>query len=128
MVDPQSFIDRILEVENLTDALEDDEADFLLNWGVEQLKQKLQKIEDNEAAGEYTNALMGFMRSVNQIAGNLEGIQPEDLVQLAELRQQAFGPGQALAVDGFGEAAARLKSMTARQSVEFLLQSFLKKE
>ncbi len=128
MVDPQNFIDRMLEVENLTDELEDEDAEFLLNWGVEHLKEQLGNIEDGEAAGEYTNALMGFMRTVNQIAGNLESVQPEDLVQLAEYRRQAFTQGQVLAKDTFDEAAAHLKTMTPHQSVEYLLQSFLKEE
>ena len=80
MIDPQNFIDRMLETENLTDALEDEDADYLLNWGVAQLKEKLGKFDDKKDAGEYTNALMSFMRTVNQITGNLESIQPEDLV------------------------------------------------
>jgi hypothetical protein len=128
MFDPQNFIDRMLETENLTDALEDEDADYLLNWGVAQLKEQLGNIEDSETAGEYTNALMGFMRTVNQIAGNLESIQPEDLVQLGELQKKAFGPGQEPSMDAYGETAARLKLMTPHQSVEYLLQSFLKEE
>jgi len=128
MIDPQNFIDRMLETENLTDALEDEDADYLLNWGVAQLKEKLGKFDDKKDAGEYTNALMSFMRTVNQITGNLESIQPEDLVQLGGLRLKVFGPGQELAMDVYGEAVARLKTMTPHQSVEYLLQSFLKEE
>jgi hypothetical protein len=76
MIDPQIFIDKMLETENLTDALEDEQANFLFNWGVDKLKQKLGEFTDSEAAGEYTNALMGFMRYLNQIAGDLENLQP----------------------------------------------------
>jgi hypothetical protein len=116
----------MLETENLTDALEDDDADFLLNWGVVQLKQKLGEFEDREAAGEYTNNLMGFMRTLNQISGDLENIQPEDLPILAEHRQKAFGPRQESAADTYDEAATRLKGMTPRQALEYLLQANLK--
>jgi hypothetical protein len=122
MTDPQIFIDKMLEVENLTDALEDEEADILLNWGVEQLKKRLVKIEDNEAAGEYTNTLMGFMRMVNQIAGDRENIQQENLVQLAELRQKAFGLEQELAAKAYGDISSRIKGMSSRQAVEYLIQ------
>jgi len=128
MINPQNFIDRILEVENLTDSLEDEDADYLLNWGVTQLKQKLGDIEDSETAGEYTNDLMGFMRMLNQIAGNLEDIQPENLAQLAEYRQKALGPEQELAAVAYAEAITLLKPMTPRQAVEYLLQTYLREE
>ena len=128
MINPQNFIDRILEVENLTDSLEDEDADYLLNWGVTQLKQKLGYIEDSETAGEYTNDLMGFMRMLNQIAGNLEDIQPENLAQLAEYRQKALGPEQELAAVAYAEAITLLKPMTPRQAVEYLLQTYLREE
>jgi SAM-dependent MidA family methyltransferase len=122
MVDPQNFIDQMLGTENLTDALEDEQADFLLHWGVVQLKQKLAETEDSEAAGEYTNALMGFMRTLNQIAGDPENIQPESLVQLAERRNIAFGAARKMAEDAFSEEAAQLKAMTPQQAIEYLLQ------
>jgi hypothetical protein len=121
MVDPQNFTDRMLETENLTDALEDEEADFLLNWGVAKLKQKLVDIEDSGAADEYTNALMGFMRSLNQIAGDLENLQAESLVQLAERRRKAFGTGREMEAEAFEEESARLKAMTTHQAIEYLL-------
>ena len=126
MIDPQNFISRMLEVENLTDALEDEDANYLLNWGVAQLKLKLGNIEDREAAGEYTNDLMGFLRALNQVTGNLENLQPEGLVQLAERRQKAFGPGQEPAVENYDKAIARLKMMTPRQAIDYLLQPTLK--
>jgi hypothetical protein len=122
MIDPQSFIDRMLETESLTDALEDEPADLLLKWGVVQLKQKLAEIEDVEAAGEYTNILMGFIRALNQIAGDLENLQPESLVQLVECRKKALGAGQEMAAGAFQEMAARLRAMTPHQAIEFLLQ------
>lgn len=126
MTDPQNFIDRMLEVENLTDALEDDNADFLLNWGIEQLKQELGRIEDNEAAGVYTNNLMGFMRMVNHIAGDRENVQTDDLIQMAECRQKAIGSRQELAVEAFDEAAAHIKVMTPHQAIEYLLRTNFK--
>jgi hypothetical protein len=128
MEDLQNFVDRMLEVENLTDALEDEDAEFFLDWGVAQLKEKLGQIEDSEAAGEYTNDLMGFMRALNQIAGNLAYIQPEDLADLETRRQKALGPKIEQAAAFFSDAAALLQAMTPRQALEYLLQTSLKEE
>lgn len=126
MADPQNFIDRMLEVENLTDALEDEEADFLVNWGIAKLKGSLAKINDYEEAGEYTNDLMAFIRTVNQIAGDLENIQPEKLAQLAERRINALEPGDAVGMVTCSEAAAQLATMSTHQALEYLLQNDLK--
>jgi hypothetical protein len=122
MIDPQIFIDRMLEVENLTNALEDEEAKFLLDWGIARLKEKLSRIDNNEAAGEYTNNLLGYMRAVNRIAGNLENVRPESLAELAELRKIAAGTDQEVATKDLEAAASRLKVMTPRQALEILLQ------
>jgi hypothetical protein len=128
MDDPQIFIDRMLEVENLTDALEDEDAEYLINWGVARLKEGLGKIEDREAAGEYTNNLMGFMRTLNQISGDLENIRAEDLAVLADHRQKTFGAAQVQATETYDEVATRLKGMKPRQVLEYLLQANLKKD
>jgi hypothetical protein len=125
MADPQNFIDRMLETENLSEYLEDEDADYLINWGVAQLKENIGKIEDINAAGEYTNDLMGFMRILNQIAGNLDNIQQDKLVQLAGRRQKAFGPGRELAPEEYGAVTSCLEAMTPRQALDYLLQWLL---
>ena len=125
MIDPQLFIDRMLEVENLTDSLEDDDADYLINWGVAQLRENVTKSEDIDFAGEYTNDLMGFMRSLNRIMGDPDSVTTDDLVQLAERRQKVFGPERELAPNEFQEAAAHLTGLTPQQAMDFLLQWFL---
>ena len=124
MADPRKFIDRMLETENLTDYLEDDDADYLINWGVAQLREKVEKIEDLDAAGESANDLMGFMRQLNQVAGNLGNIQQADLVQLTERHQKAFGPGRDLTSDAYVVAASQLAAMTPHQAIDYLLQLF----
>ena len=125
MADPQKFIDRLLEAENLTDYLEDEDADYLINWGVAQLREIIGKIEDITTAGECANDLMGFLRTLNQITGNLDNIRQDDLVQLAGYRQKAFGPGQDLAPGDYLEATSRLEAMTPRQAIDYLLQGLL---
>jgi hypothetical protein len=125
MADQQKFIDRMLEAENLTDYLEDDDADYLTNWGIAQLKEIIGKIEDIPTAGEYTNYLMGFLRTLNQITGNLDNIQQDDLVQLVERRQKAFGPWRDLTPGDYIEATSRLEAMTPRQAIDYLLRWLL---
>jgi len=126
MTEPQNFITRMLGVENLTDALEDEDADYLLQWGTAQLKESLGKIDDESAAGEFTNNLMAFMRKLNQISGDPEDTQPDDLAKLADYSQRVFGPGKDFSSDFLNNLADNIKRMTPRQAIEFLLQTFKK--
>ena len=128
MVDPQLFIDRLLETENLTDYLEDDDADYLIHWGIIQLKGIIAEAEDLATAGEMTNNLMGFMRTLNQTTGHLHNIQQNDLVRLADYHQKTFGPGRDLAPGDYLEATSQLKAMTPRQALDYLLNWLLLEE
>jgi hypothetical protein len=125
MRDPQPYTDRLLEVENLTDALQDEDADYLINWGVAQLKEHIGAIEDDESAGEYLNNLMGFMRTMNQITGNLGNIRQDELIKLKERHQTVFGPGRELTTSDVREVAASLVEMAPHQAIDFLLQWLL---
>ncbi len=125
MIDPQNFIEHMLEAENLSDYLEDDDADYLINWGVAQLKEKIAKIENTPSAGEFANNLMGFMRTLNQVAGNLENVRQGDLAKLAEYHQKTFGAGRDPAAKDYQEAASRLKAMAPRQAMDYILQWLL---
>ena len=71
---------------------------------------------------------MGFMRTLNQIAGDLENVQPDSLSQLAERRKKALGAGLVIVEEPFEEVAARLKTMTPRQAIEYLLRIFSKEQ
>ncbi len=87
--------DRMLEVENLTDALEDDDANWLLDWGTKQVGPLIQGIADDDQAGEKVNQLMGVMRSVNRITGDRSAAPPDELAddihQLVDKYNAAFG-------------------------------------
>ena len=123
MTDPQKFIDRMLEAENLTDYLEDEDADYLIDWGVTQLREKLGQIEDDSIAGEFANNLMGFIRKLNQIAGNLENVLPANVFQLADRHQKAFGgPERDLIQSDYLKPASDLVVMTPRQAIDYLLK------
>jgi hypothetical protein len=122
MADPQKFVDRMLEIENLTDNLEDNDANFLLNWGVDRLKKIVEPEADDESAGQRANQLHGFMRTLNQVSADLENVHQEDLAKLAECARGAFGTGQDLKPEDFAGKASTLKGMSQRQAIDQLIQ------
>jgi hypothetical protein len=81
-LDRQIFVDRLLEAENLTDQLEDEDANVLLDWGIAKIDGLIEGVEDREAAGEKINSLMHVMRGLNSLAGNPSGISQQGLVEL----------------------------------------------
>ena len=129
-MEKRRFVERILETENLTDQLEDAEANLLLEWGTAQLDGILQGIEDEEAAGARVNALMAVMRKINRILGSREDTAAEDLeadlLALSGLLTSAFGitdSGKVNALDKveINRAVAQLPGLPARQALEFLM-------
>jgi hypothetical protein len=129
-MDKRLFVDRILETENLTDQLEDAEANLLLDWGTAQLDRVLQGMEDAEAAGARVNTLMAVMRKINRILGSREDTAAEtleaDLFALSGLISSAFGTagsGNEKSIDKeeIGRAAAQLPGLPARQALELLV-------
>jgi hypothetical protein len=98
-MDRQTAIDRITETENLTDGLDDDDANWLLDWGVAQVDGLVTGIKDEDAAGEKLNQLMSVMRTLNQIAADRAAKPPDaladDIRTFLERYQQAFGAPKA---------------------------------
>ena len=94
-MDRQTAIDRITETENLTDGLEDDDANWLLDWGIAHVDGLVTGIKDEDAAGEKLNQLMSVMRTLNQIAADRAAKPPDalagDIRTFLERYQQAFG-------------------------------------
>ena len=90
-MDCQVFVDRLLETENLTDSLEDDDANSLLNWGVKQIDGLIEGVEDHDAAGEKVNGLMHVMRGLNSLAGDPKSISHEGLADLLNRYTQIVG-------------------------------------
>jgi len=90
-LDRQTFVDRLLEVENLTDQLEDDEANILLDWGISKIDGLIDGIDDHDAAGEKINGLMHVMRGLNSLAGNPADISTKGLADLLKRYNQIAG-------------------------------------
>jgi hypothetical protein len=124
-MDKQAAIDRILETENLTDGLEDDDAKWLLDWGIGFLPALIGELEDEDAAGAKVNELMAVMRQINQIVADRNATSPEDLadavVALAEAHARAFGGNRPLKPEDPSKLAALLAAQPSRQAMLALI-------
>lgn len=118
------FVERMLEIENLTDELEDDQANWLLNWGISRLDQVLQGAADAEAGGDKANALIAVMRKINRMTGarGTAGSETlaDDLSALSGLFSAAFGKEYVVTAAKCSLAAARLAKLSPQQAVEYL--------
>src|SRR5512145_1139934 len=107
-MDTQKYVDRLLENENLTGDLEDEEADWLMKWGIQQLTIVTDGLIEAEAANEKVSALMTFMRRVGRTAARKNSRTPEELVEnlqeLSSFYARAFGSSRPISQDEYAEA------------------------
>jgi hypothetical protein len=108
-MDENVAISRILEVPNLTDELEDDEANLLIDWASKNVGKLIEDVPDEDAAGEKVNDLMEVMRKINRLAALRKQRTPEQIQ--AEVDQ--FG---ATVEKAFGAAPAALAAPAAAQA------------
>lgn len=120
-MDRQVLIDRLLESENLTDNLEDDDANALIKWGISQISPLVNGITDEDAAGEKVNHLMGLMRQVNSIAGNLSTVSEDKIQKLLEQFTQTFDKDHHVSDEERKAVAERLSQMQQAEAVKYLL-------
>jgi len=122
LVDRQVLIDRLLESENLTDNLEDEDANVLIKWGIAQIDHLLGGINDEETAGTKINHLMNLMRQVNSIAGNPSTISQEKLLKLLEQYSQTFDKAHQISEDERKAVTEKLSQMQPGDAVKYLLE------
>lgn len=120
-MDRQVLIDRLLESENLTDNLEDDDANALIKWGISQISPLIKGITDEDAAGEKVNRLMGLMRQVNSIAGNLSTVSEDKIQKLLEQFTQTFDKDHHVSDEERKAVAEKLSQMQTGEAVKYLL-------
>ena len=120
-MDRQLLIDRLLESENLTDNLEDDAANKLINWGIRQVDALTNGLQDEEAAGTKINHLMSLMRSVNSIAGNPSSVSSDSLLKFLDRFAQTFDNDRQISEDERQVIAQQLSTMQPNEAVEYLL-------
>lgn len=124
-MDQQRAKERILETENLTDALEDEDADWLLNWGIAHIPDVLKDTHDEEAAGEKVNALMAVMRELNTITADraAQGAPAlaEKIQKLTEAHRQAFGHAPQVTPEAAKQVASTLAEKSPHEALETLI-------
>ncbi len=120
-MDHQVLVDKILETENLTDNLEDDAANSLLNWGTAQVGKLVQGIEDEETAGERVNDLMHVMRGLNSLAGNPADVTHDKIADLVNRYKVVVGE---VKVDGAEHRAVaeQVSKMEPGEAIRFLTE------
>ena len=90
-MDRQLYVDRLLESENLTDHLEDKEANALLDWGIAHIDGLINGAPGADEAGDKVNRLMAVMRGLNSLAGDPRRVTPDALVDLLGRYKQLVG-------------------------------------
>ncbi len=126
-MDKQAAIDLILETENLTDGLEDEDAKWLLDWGINFVPDLTGKSPDEQTAGARLSQLMAVMRKINQIVADRQDVPAEELAEsitgLAEAYDRTFGGVRPLASKAALALAASLSGQTPRQAMQSLIQA-----
>ena len=122
VVDRQILIDRLLETENLTDNLEDEDAKVLIKWGVEQVDTLIDGIDNEEEAGVRINHLMQLMREINTIAGNPSTASEDKLSKLNDSYSQTFEITHPIDTDTFTDMTEKLTEMQPGEAVKFLME------
>jgi hypothetical protein len=117
----QLAIDRITESENLTDNLDDDSANWLINWGIESARKLIASSTDKEMADVTINRLMAVMRKLNKITANLQNVQIAELQSLTESYQNAFGLTTKHNDDQYQVITSELQKMTPLDAIKYLL-------
>jgi hypothetical protein len=121
-VDQQIYIDRLLETENLTDNLEDEDAKALINWGIEQIDPLLNDIQNEDQAHEKINHLMQLMREINRLAGNPSTASTEKLSNLLSAYEQTFDKAHPMSDEERKAAVDKISSMQPGEAVKYLLE------
>lgn len=123
----EAAIERITETENLTDSLEDNDANWLLDWGIGHLHDLIGSMKDEDAAGEKVHDLMAVMRKLNQIAADKEVKAPNDLAEdvreFTSLFAKTFGQARTAAVkdEHYVNTAGIVKQQSPREAMQTLI-------
>ena len=122
-MDEEIFKSRLLETENLTDNLEDDDANTLLDWGVSQIGGV---IGNPLTAGERVNGLMAVLRKINHLVPDLGIKSPQEVsAALADLAKTAESAFQWMPPAGGADLqnlTERLRSASTPEAIQILLE------
>jgi hypothetical protein len=121
----QMAIDRISEIGNLTDNLDDDTASWLIRWGIEKSTALIADIADVEEAGAKLNNVMAFMRKINEIIPartvKKSGDLKSDLKVLVELYAKAFELTPQVSAKELTKHAGKIKKQSPLAAIQSLV-------
>jgi hypothetical protein len=128
-METERFVERILETENLTDELEDADANWFLKWGTGKVPLVLMDVSGDEEAGYQINALMAVMRKINRMMASYQDktaeVWQEDFTDLNAMFIEAFGGAEDKTFDfqspEFLMIFGTLSNKSSRQVLEYLL-------
>jgi len=127
-VDKQLFVDRLLEAENLTDNLEDNDANKLLGWGLAQVDGLIHGAADEDAASEKITSLMSVMRTLNSLAGDPGHVTREAIADLLTQHGQTFEHLAQVNESEYRSVAERVSKMVPGEAVSYLIDWLDKKQ
>ncbi|MBX3080396.1 MAG: hypothetical protein KF716_02110 [Anaerolineae bacterium] len=84
-MDAQAAVERLLEMANLTDDLDDEAADHLIEWGANSLRALIAFEDDDQTSGDKLNKVTGLMRAARQIARQAPTSNPQALQHYIQL-------------------------------------------
>jgi hypothetical protein len=128
-MDVQVAIDRMMEIENLTDELDDDEANALLDWGASHVAELVEHIEDEEVAGSKLQELLAVLRKVNKLSVLRKHRTPEqlqaELGHYRELVRKAFDLGESKVDDVQSAQTVEMASAMPSQPLADLVNGLI---
>lgn len=126
-MDEQIAMSRILEVTNLTDELDDDEANALIDWAAKNVGSLVTDSPDDDQAGEKVNNLMEVMRKINELTANRKSQTPEQmqahLKTFGELVEKTFGVNPTDNATALGSASsvdAQPNALKSLSGIDFI--------
>ena len=92
-MDPQRFVEQVLDDESLTDGVADDEARLLTAWAIQQVEAKVAAAADTDTASAETAAVR---RRCRALAGVVAALYYDEDVDAAARQWKALGNDQDL--------------------------------
>jgi hypothetical protein len=125
-MDVQAAVERLLETANLTDDLDDQAADQLIEWGANSLRTLITPEDTDQTSGDKLNKVMALMRAARQIARNARYNDPQGLqhyIQLFLNNAAELFPAQSVTrgTDVMISMAGALAGKSASQALQQLL-------
>jgi hypothetical protein len=122
-MDENFFVGRLLESENLTDNLDDVDANKLIDWAIQQVRGI---ITNPLTAGERVNGLMALLRKVNNLIPDLNIKSPQELsaelLDIARTVETALERLPAIGAADLQNLVDRLRPAGPSEAIQILLE------